>query len=245
MTNTKKTFLSVNCEFKDFEQKQEDQGVFGYFSGYAATFGNLDRTGDIIEKGAFTKTLSARERIKMYWQHDSGVPIGSFFNMVEDDKGLDVTGRINLGTEKGRDAYALLKAGDIKHLSIGYVPVSSSYSPKGETRFLKQIDLYEISVVSEPANLMAEITDVKNLLANALTLVDIEAILKAKGFTGKESKTLISKIKSVHPLRDVEDTANEEDMDGPSRDDKQNPITQQVDALFDSIQSSIQQLKQR
>lgn len=151
-----------------------DDGNFGYFKGYAITWDNVDRIGDVAVKGCFEETLrDENKKIVMNWQHNYDEPIGSYPVMYEDDKGLYVEGRINLGTARGREAYALLKAGDIDGLSIGYSIPEDGWNIKDGIRYLTKVDLYEVSLVSTPCNPQAMVDSVKN--NSRITIDDIKA----------------------------------------------------------------------
>src|SRR6185312_11980960 len=120
---------------------------------------------DVIERGAFTKTAQeSNGSLPMLWQHDTDEVIGTYPEMGENDHGLDVTGRIVLATQRGREAYALLKAGAIKAMSIGFtIPDGKAdYDQESQTRHIREARLWEISLVTFPANTAAAITQVKN-----------------------------------------------------------------------------------
>ncbi len=198
--------LTIPFEIKAVSQKEEDGQQFGYFEGYASTFGTLDSYDDIVVKGAFTDGLGKR-KVKMLWQHGGYDVIGSYPEIYEDDRGLYCKGRINLGVEKGREAYALLKAGDVDSMSIGYSTKLSEYDSEKDIRYLKEIDLWEISLVTFPANDMATITDVKSI-DTITSLKDAEKLLKEHGFSRNAATALVAKVKSF--LRDA-DTLNADD----------------------------------
>lgn len=133
--------------------------------GYAAVFGNVDAVGDIIHPGAFRKTLAERGHLlKFLWQHEPKEPIGKIVECREDLRGLFVKAIIS-ETARGRDALALLKDGAISGMSIGYDAVKggTDYSAQGEqnVRNLREIKLYEASVVTFPANPEANVTALK------------------------------------------------------------------------------------
>ena len=121
--------------------------------GYASLFGKTDQGGDIVQKGAYAaslKRLSARGgRVKMLWQHDPGQPIGVWEEVREDATGLWVKGRILAEVERGREAAALLAAGAIDGLSIGYRTVKAERNGKGQ-RLLSELELWEVSLVTFP-----------------------------------------------------------------------------------------------
>ena len=149
---------------KDFALKVDDLSDEGTFTGYGSVFGNADSYGEIVEPGAFTKSLARHAKEKtlplMLWQHYSDEPIGVWEGLEEDGKGLKGTGRLVLETKRGAEAYALLKAGAVRGLSIGYREIR--VEPDGNNRRLKELDLYEISIVSFPANRRARIDAVKS-----------------------------------------------------------------------------------
>ncbi|WP_084667964.1 HK97 family phage prohead protease [Nioella nitratireducens] len=121
--------------------------------GYASLFGACDQGGDVVQKGAYgrsLKGLSAQGRnVKMLWQHDPGQPIGIWDAVQEDGKGLWVRGRILDAVDKGREAVALLEAGAIDGLSIGYRTVRAAKNDKGQ-RLLSEVELWEVSLVTFP-----------------------------------------------------------------------------------------------
>ena len=146
----------MDLERKFLDVKAEDITDEGEFMGYASIYGNEDLGGDIIEKGAFDNTLTKKSEVPMLWQHDMRTPIGKF--LLEDDvKGLKAFGKINLATEKGKEAHALLKNGDIKGLSIGYKTIDYEFEKDGWTRRLKELELFEVSVVTFPMNTEANV----------------------------------------------------------------------------------------
>lgn len=141
-----------------------DDGEYATFKGYASTFGNEDSYGDVIERGAFTKTASeANGSLPMLWQHDTDEVIGTYPAMAENQQGLEVEGQIVLATQRGREAYALLKAGAIKSMSIGFtIPDGKAdYDQEQQVRRIREVRLWEISLVTFPANAKAAITQVK------------------------------------------------------------------------------------
>lgn len=121
--------------------------------GYASLFGKADQGGDIVRKGAYAaslKRLGARGgRVKMLWQHDPGQPIGVWDEVKEDATGLWVKGRILPQVERGREVAALVRAGAIDGLSIGYRTVRAERDGKGQ-RLLSELELWEVSLVTFP-----------------------------------------------------------------------------------------------
>jgi uncharacterized protein len=137
----------------------------GVFAGYASVFNALDQQGEIVAAGAFTRTLrQAQQQSRtpaMLWMHDPTIPIGLWQSIREDQNGLAVEGRLALRTQQGAEAYELLKLGALTGLSIGYRVVSSRIDTSKKARILTDVDLFEISLVTFPANESARISDVK------------------------------------------------------------------------------------
>lgn len=135
----------------------------GTFEGYASVFGNVDSYRDVIEHGAFTKTLKEfGHRVKVLWQHDPWTPIGRPVEMQEDDKGLYVKSKIS-DTNAGRDALTLLRDGVINELSIGYTSIKETWEKETGLRRIQELKLWEFSPVTWAANDLAVITGVKSL----------------------------------------------------------------------------------
>ena len=149
---------------KDFSLKVEDVTEAGTFEGYASIFGNLDSYGEIVEEGAFAKSLARHKKEKskplMLWQHNPDDPIGVWDELEEDKKGLHGKGRLLAGVRRADEAAIMLKAGAIQGLSIGYREIKTE--PEGNNRRLKELDLLEISIVSFPANRRARVDAVKS-----------------------------------------------------------------------------------
>lgn len=154
-----------------------DEAPIGSFEGYGAVFGNVDSHGDVIEPGAFAKSLLDRERAgrslpPMYKMHGAMTgnrqePVGVWEAMSEDANGLHVKGRlVGLDTEQGKWTYAQLREGALKGLSIGYrVPPSGSRKGSGRAgeplRYIKSALLREVSLVDDPSNVLARVYSAK------------------------------------------------------------------------------------
>ncbi len=122
-------------------------------SGYASLFGATDQGGDVVEPGAYAASLKRLNttggRVRMLWQHDPARPIGIWDEVREDSRGLWVKGRILTDVAQGRDAAALVGAGAIDGLSIGYRTVTSHKGDHGR-RHLSELELWEVSLVTFP-----------------------------------------------------------------------------------------------
>lgn len=181
----------------------------GAFTGYASVFGNEDLWGDIVVAGAFSKSI-AEKKPAMLWQHNSDEPIGVWVVIKEDEKGLYVEGQLLIdGVAKAKEAYELLTAKAISGLSIGYRAVSWEWrkkdDSKDEVRLLKEIDLWEISLVTFPANTEARVGDVKDLN----TLRDIEGFLRDAGCSRNEAKGIIAQIRDAQRDADADEAVSE------------------------------------
>lgn len=189
---------------KEFKLSVKDLKDNGTFTGYGSVFGNVDSYGEAVMKGAFEKSLKKHEAenlpIVMLWQHDRTNPIGIWKNVHEDEYGLCGEGEINLDTQQGREAYSLMKQGALNGLSIGYREILAS--SKGNVRSLTELELYEISPVTFPANTEARITGIKSerianfaeqlRLGNPPSPKEFEEILREAGFPKSMATQIVS-----------------------------------------------------
>lgn len=161
------------------------------FEGYASVFGGVDAYGDTIFKGAYEKTLKDRERpIRMRWNHFGDI-IGKWIDIHEDEKGLYVVGELTKGHTVAENVYASLKHGAIDGMSIGYWATKTEKNDHGGED-LHEIELTEISVVEEPADLNALVSGFKDFK----TLKEYERALRDVGFSQSQAKTFVSGIKN-------------------------------------------------
>ena len=149
--------MTTSLELKSLDEQ-------GRFAGYASLFGNVDNQNDLMMCGAFTQTLAQKtpHEIKLLWQHQMDEPIGQIEKLFEDENGLYMEGRLLLSVQRAREAYDLVKLGALEGLSIGYRPVTYQIDPQSGIRQLSAVDLFEISLVTFPANAEAGITVVKS-----------------------------------------------------------------------------------
>lgn len=156
---------SGGLDTKDFSFQIKAVSDDGHFSGYASVFDVVDGDYDVVLKGAFSESLGAWEAKKtlpaLLWQHRQAEPIGVYTKMVEDSVGLYVEGKLALKTVKGAEAYELMKMGAVTGLSIGFVSRDDSYDRVTGVRTLKKVDLWEVSVVTFPANDASRVNGVK------------------------------------------------------------------------------------
>lgn len=217
----------IGKQFKPFEVKELSfNGESRTISGYAAVFNNRDKAGDILLKGCFAKSIQdrgpesqANDKIIMLWQHDQHEPIGRISVLIEDDKGLYFEAVID-DVERGNQAIKQLESGTLNQFSIGYSYVweKCEYDQERDAFIVKEVVLYEISVVSIGCNgeteylgLKSESTDPYEELKN-----EIESAIKGLPIRKKEEiQTLVRKAlslgqfkpevprKAVEPLEEV------------------------------------------
>ena len=122
-------------------------------SGYASVFGVRDQGGDVVLPGAYAASLkrlaAAGGKVRMLWQHDQGQPIGVWDEVVEDAHGLRVKGRLLTEVARGREAAALMAAGAVDGLSIGYRTIRAEKLPEGGRKLI-ELELWEVSLVTFP-----------------------------------------------------------------------------------------------
>lgn len=144
---------------KDFNLEIKSLDDTGVFEGRLAVYNNVDEGGDVIEPGAFTKTLQeGGGTLPLLWAHDTREPIGTL-QLTDSPTALLARGKLVLSVVKAREAYDLMRAGVVRGLSIGYRTVKQQMS--GEVRRLKELRLFEGSLTPVPMNGAALVTAVK------------------------------------------------------------------------------------
>ncbi|MBC9176772.1 HK97 family phage prohead protease [Pseudoroseomonas ludipueritiae] len=193
----------------DFGLEVKEVAADGTFSGYGSVFGVLDSYSDRIAPGAFKASLaehrSAGTLPALLWQHDQRQPIGVYTSIREDERGLYVEGKLALKTRQGAEAHELLQMKAISGLSIGFATVKSERDEKSGIRTLKQVDLWEVSLVTFPANGAARVSNVK--AADRIRLPkEFEAFLREEGGYSHSQARAIASVgfKAAMDLRDEE-----------------------------------------
>lgn len=186
--------MTLQISLPLLELRSESQGLI---TGYGAVFGGIDSYGDTIIKGAFRESLVQHKANGsapvMLWAHKPDAPVGRWTEMIEDARGLKVTGQINMRTSAGTEAFEHLKAGDLNGLSIGYrLPQGGSERREG-VNYLKRIDLAEISIVSVPADSAARINSVKGQAVKPATVRGLEEALKEIGYSRNEARNIAAR----------------------------------------------------
>ena len=122
------------------------------FGGYASLFGVADLGRDMVEAGAFAAALAKRGAagIRMLFQHDPAEPVGRWTALREDRHGLYVEGRLTPGVQKAEELAALIGAGALDGLSIGFRTVRARNDPRNAVRRIVEADLWEVSIVTFP-----------------------------------------------------------------------------------------------
>ena len=196
-------------EVRSFALQIKAAGDDGTVEGYGSVFGVRDNYDDVIAKGAFIQSLkdhkAAGTMPAMLWQHDADKPIGVWTEMVEDEKGLRIKGQLAMETVKGKEAHALLKMGALNGLSIGFMSKEWAYDRDTEVRTLTAIDLWEVSLVTFPANEKARVTNVKSADEMA-TPKDAEKALRDAGFSKSDATAFVSRVMRMGEVRS--DSAN-------------------------------------
>lgn len=207
----------IGCKF---QSKFANDVADGTFSGYGAVFGNEDRNGDVILKGAFKDSLRDLKKSDvwppMLLQHGGGffnasvddtLPIGIWTDLREDDVGLYAEGKIAIDTQRGKEVYGLMKMQPrpaLNSMSIGFRAKEFTLGTKpGEPyRTLKKIELIELSLVTMPANTLAQIDAVKGGVPTERQFEDW--LVRDAGLSRSQAKTIISSgFKSLKGVRDA------------------------------------------
>ena len=197
---TKKALVQFDVKMED------DTSTRGVFSGYGSIFGNVDLGGDVVESGAFAKSLnewtSKGQLPQMLWYHYDQEIIGEWTKMVEDEKGLYVEGKLWINgesrLERAVQAYNVLKSNSVKGLSIGYRVKDRETQENFDgaiIRKLKEIELFEVSIAPWAMNPQASVTGVKSMTdddGNILSKRDVEKILRDSGLSKRQAQAFIA-----------------------------------------------------
>jgi len=236
-----KTFQFKVTETKEIDSEGQR---YGLVKGLFSTYGNVDEVKDRVIKGAFTNSLAKYKQndhqIPLLYMHSDligGIKIDS---VVDTEEGLEGSALINLDVQRGKEGYALAKQGVISSFSIGYRTIKSEIV--GGVRELKEVDLFEISMVPNPANVKAIIKDIKSTdgikkfcnLKKALSIKnkrDFEKFLRDSGACTRKAAVYLSKYFN-------EPSQSESEGEGKSDG---NLIT--VDTIINTLRQTTERLK--
>jgi HK97 family phage prohead protease len=189
-----------NKKYFEVPLKIKSVSETGEFEGYGSVFGEKDSHSDIVVRGAFTKTLAAWKEKgmmpAMLWQHKQDEPIGIYTEIREDETGLYVKGRLLIEDDMlAKRAHAHLKAGSLSGLSIGYSLNDYEYDKDKEAWILKEIELWEVSLVTFPSGDLARVSDVKAAFERGEVPSPklIEKTLRDVGMSRQQAKAFMSK----------------------------------------------------
>lgn len=206
--------LSISeCELK-FAQAE------GAFSGYGSVFGNVDLKGDVIIPGAYAEVLKSGGPVPVYVNHGwmrGELPVGTWSDLKEDERGLHGSASLVMQMPSAVNAYWGVKSGLVSGLSVAIIPDSKTVERRSDgARVIHRIKaLKEISIVTEPANESARVTDVKDSdgLDQIETVRDIERFLRdAGGLSKGAAVALVARAKVVFSRGDPDDTAEAKAM---------------------------------
>ena len=173
---------------QSLELKSADDKT-GEIEGYGSVFGVEDPYGDIVAPGAFAETLRESRAVKMLWQHRADQPIGVWTDLIEDRRGLRLKGRISTDISVGQDVLAMLRMGAIDGLSIGFRTRKSEWDDAKSIRTLTDVELWEVSVVTFPANTQARVDGVKSIAGQGLSgPEDLRALFRQHGLTRRAAQ---------------------------------------------------------
>ena len=189
----------------------------GEFEGYAAIFGGKpDLYNEVIEKGAFTKTLKEKSQFPILWYHDPRSPLG-IADAEADQKGLKIFGRLNLEVQLAKEKRALMIQKAIRGLSIGFRTITDTI--KDRIRYLKELKLFEISLATFQVHPKALVKNVKALgfdssLESLKTVEEFIVEVKAGKMISSANMTLINNavnalvilLAKTEPSKDTQDT---------------------------------------
>ncbi|MFT8932139.1 MAG: HK97 family phage prohead protease [Acetobacter syzygii] len=240
-------------------------GESGHVEGYGAVFGNTDSHGDVILPGAFAKSIAERKAqgrvLPMHVMHGffggDGVPAGVWNDVAEDSRGLHVKGKISgTNTDAGKLLYERVKDGALGGLSIGFsIPKDGAVKmaqPTGPRRQIKQANLYEVSLVDDPSNAQARVTDIKRRWGDAFKAtvqptVAVQALEAAigiyqKSLKGNDAPTAQERQQFLEHLQDAyEDLTGQRMPDSMKQaiQDGKIPMLPELKSVTDGLMSAL------
>jgi HK97 family phage prohead protease len=206
----------------------------GTFVGLGAVYGNVDLGNDVIDPGAFSRTLNAGKSFPVLWQHDPSNPIGHA-KLTDTREGLQVNGTLMLTDPTAQKAYTFMKAGVVKGLSIGYETIQSTMD--GDIRHLTELKLWEISCVTFPMNESAQVSGVK-ALSDDDRAKHLTAINEDRKAIDRHQRSMRMHLKSLLDLADDDDddTDDEPLLEGEDDDNDDKAFLVELRKLAEQAQ---------
>lgn len=224
--------MTERLTIKNLEIKSLSKGEF---EGYGSIFGNVDLGGDVVMPGAFKRSLAEHKSQNtlplMFWMHQPDQIPGKWLEMSEDTDGLYVKGQF-ADTQLGRDVHTLLGMKAVRGLSIGYITKDQDFTDDG-IRLLKDVDLFETSIVSIAMNPLADVTHVKTRLSERGEYVPeiaefkrkCEEFFRSEGISKNNARLFVSNMfkaqvgeKLKEPGDMLEEQEETKDLDGVTPD---------------------------
>ncbi len=205
----------------------------GIVKGYGSVFGNKDSDGDIITKGAYTKTIKENgDRVRYLYQHNMDWPLGKMLSLYEDEKGLVFEAEIPQ-TRLGKDVMQLIKAGVVTENSVGILPINKAMV--NGVREIREVKLFEISAVTLAANDQALILDVKGNMdvEKIANKYDNLAKLIRKGDISDELGYAIEA--ELYKLKSLFVNATEPSVDDTLPETKNEDVSEVLKYLYNSL----------
>lgn len=233
-----------NKSFTMFAKVKSFNAEEGIIEGYASTFGNKDRVGDIVRKGAFADT--DKTNIKLLFQHNYNYPIGKITNIDEDNDGLKFTAYIDeeAKTPNGISIRKVINDFNYNTFSIGYRVKEGFYSEEEKAYILQKVELFEVSLVGTPANPKAKLTSYKSL-EQAEKMGDIADYLKEEyQMSNSEIKALRNAIIKAAKL-EIEQEISSPSTEGEIKSSTETDNGKSQDELTKAIQECAKQLEEQ
>lgn len=187
--------MELKRKVRDFNFACKAISPKGEFEGYASVYDVIDFYKEVVVAGAFAETISAWKAKDRFppalWQHKTDEPLGPIVHMEEDTKGLFVRGQLLIeDVPRAREARALIHAKAISGMSFGFDAIDEEYDSRAGVMKIKKIDLWEVSVVTFPANEAAQIDGVKGFNGRLPSTREFEEFLREAGFSRTHSAAI-------------------------------------------------------
>lgn len=204
-----------DLEIKSFEED-------GSFEGFASVYGNVDLGGDSVEVGAFAKTLKEKSEVPILWEHREVIGRGV---LVDTPTGLVIKGKLTLAVQRASEAYALMKDGAAKGLSIGYQTIKDEW--KNGIRHLRELKLHEVSITALPMNELALVTAIKaGRKLSSMSRAEIESAISIL-------RSLLEEAEPEKPETTSDEDADDKSITEPGQD--HSTLAPKVQSILDLI----------